>query len=124
MYLILNSEFFGIGANDLALIALVARYHRGANPLPRHEGFSQLDRYLRVAVSKLAAILRLAKALDVGHNQRIVSVEALQRGNRLELWTKDVADLSIEQMELSQVSGLFEDIFGKEILLESAGDSQ
>lgn len=122
MYLILNSEFFGIGANDLKLIALVARYHRGANPLPRHDGYSQLDRDLRVAVSKLAAILRIAKALDVG--KRIVAIEALERGNRLELWTKDIADLSIERLELRQVSGLFEDIFGREIVLETVGDSQ
>jgi exopolyphosphatase/guanosine-5'-triphosphate,3'-diphosphate pyrophosphatase len=123
MYLILNSEFFGIGANDLTLIALVARYYRGANPLPRHEGFSQLDRELRVAVAKLAAILRIAKALDVTHSQRIAAIEALERSNRLELWTKDVADLSMEQMELRQVSGLFEDIFGREVVLETASDA-
>lgn len=124
MYLILNSEFFGIGANDLKLIALVARYHRGAAPLPRHLGYSQLDRDLRVAVSKLAAILRIAKALDVGHNQRIVAIDALERGNRLELWSNDVADVSMEQLELRQVCGLFEDIFGREILLETVGDTQ
>lgn len=124
MYLILNSEFFGIGANDLKLIALVARYHRGAAPLPRHLGYSQLDRDLRVAVAKLAAMLRIAKALDVGHNQRIRAIDALERGNRLELWTSDVADVSMEQLELRQVSSLFEDIFGKEILLETVGNTQ
>lgn len=124
MYLIRNSEFFGISENDLHLIALVARYHRGAAPLPRHLGISQLGRELRVAVSKLAAILRIAKALDVGHNQRIVAIEALERGKRLELWTGDVADVSMEQLELRQVSGLFGDIFGREILLETVGDSR
>ena len=124
MYLILNSEFFGIGNTDLQLIALVARYHRGASPLPRHEGYSRLDRKQRVAVSKLAAILRLAKALDVGRNQRIKTIRCFERGNRLELSTPDVADLSMEQLELRQVCGLFEDIFGREVILETVGFSQ
>lgn len=124
MYLILNSEFFGIGNRELKLIALVARYYRGASPQPRHERYSQLDRKQRVAVSKLAAILRLAKALDVSRNQRIQSIECRERGNRLELTTPDVADLSIERLELRQVCGLFEDIFGKQVLLETVNDQQ
>ncbi len=123
MYLILNSEFFGIGNTELQLIALVARYHRGASPLPRHDGYSQLKREERVAVSKLAAILRLAKALDVGRNQRIKNIQCVQRGNRLELSAPDVADISMEQLELRQVCGLFEDIFGKEVLLETVSNT-
>lgn len=123
MYLILNSEFFGIGTMDLQLIALVARYYRGASPLPRHEGYSQLERKQRVVVSKLAAILRLAKALDVGRHQRIRTIKCVERGNRLELSTPDVADFSMEQLELRQVSGLFEDIFGRDVLLEPVSDS-
>ena len=122
MYLILNSEFFGIGNTDLRLIGLTARYHRGATPLPRHEGFIQLARQHRVAVSKLASILRIAKSLDVGRNQRIKNITCMERGNRLELSTPDVADLSVEQLELRQVCGLFEDIFGREVLLETVSD--
>jgi exopolyphosphatase/guanosine-5'-triphosphate,3'-diphosphate pyrophosphatase len=121
MYLILNSDFFGIGNVDLHLIAQVARYHRGASPLPRHDGYSQLERKQRVAVSKLAAILRISKALDVGKNQKIKSVSCLERGNRLEIATTDAADLSTERLEIRQVSGLFNDIFGKEVLLDTAG---
>eukprot|EP01048_Picozoa_sp_COSAG05_P028634 COSAG05_NODE_8991_length_656_cov_0.892280_1_plen_161_part_10 len=70
MYLILNSDFFGIGNFDRKLMALVARYHRGASPLPRHEGYSRLTRENRVLVVKMAAILRIAKSLDVGKAQR------------------------------------------------------
>lgn len=123
MYLILNSEFFGIGNTDLKLIALVARYYRGAAPLPRHEGYSQLNREQRVAVSKLAAMLRLAKALDVSRHQRIEAIQCVQHAHRLDLSTTDVADFSMEQLELRQVCGLFEDIFGKEVLLETVSDA-
>ena len=67
MYLILNSDLFGLSARDLQLVALVARYHRRALPRTTHEGYTTLDRETRVAVSKLAAILRVADALDSGH---------------------------------------------------------
>ena len=121
MYLIQHSDIFGIGSSDLNLIALVARYHRGALPQSRHDSFSQLDRNERVAVSKLAAILRIAKAVDVGNQQRISKLSCQLRGNRFELKTEDAADLTLEQMELRKVAGLFEDLFGTEITLETTG---
>jgi exopolyphosphatase/guanosine-5'-triphosphate,3'-diphosphate pyrophosphatase len=117
MYLILNSEFFGIGSGDLELIALVARYHRGAVPQPTHDRYSALNRKKRVAVSKLAAIVRIAKALDITQNQRIRSIRCHQKGNRLDLITDDVADLSLERHELTQAAGMFEAIFGKSVSL-------
>ena len=60
LYLIRNSELFGLGKKDLLLAALVARYHRRASPQPTHEGYATLDRDERVAVAKMAAILRVA----------------------------------------------------------------
>ncbi len=124
LYLISNSEFFGIGSSDLELIALVSRYHRGANPQPSHLGFSRLDRMQRVAVSKLAAFLRVAKALDASLTQRIKSFTCELVGNELQIDIVDVADISLEKLELSQSSGLFEDIFGKRVNLTRAGESE
>lgn len=120
MYLIQNSDIFGIGSRDQNFIAMVARYHRGASPNPRHDGYSQLEREERVAVAKLASILKVAKALDAGMGQRISKLNCDLRGNRLEITTSDAADLGLEQMELRKVSGLFESIFGTEISLEKA----
>ena len=119
-YLIRNSDFFGVGERDIDLIALVARYHRGATPQPRHDVYSQLDRYLRVAVAKLAAMLRIAKGLDVTNTQRIESIEATVQGNRLRLGVSGLADVSMEQAEMQQVTELFEDIFGKQVSIVSS----
>lgn len=123
MFLIQNSEFFGIGSADLELIALVARYHRGAPPQPLHEGYAKLDRLQRVATSKLAAMLRVAKALDVSQNGRIDSFTCRLDLHRLYLHVPDVADISIESLELSQAGELYEDIFGKRIVLTIAENS-
>ena len=119
-YLISNSEFFGIGTNDLALITQVARYHRGRSPQPRHDNYAKLDRFGRVAVSKLAAILRIAKALDSNYQQRIKKIVCVDKPANVELTTPDVEEISMEQLEVRQVGQLFADIFGKEILFETA----
>ncbi len=123
-YLILNSEFFGIGSSDLELIALVARYHRGAIPQPTHEGYSTLDRLRRVTVAKLSALLRIAKALDVTQSQRIQAIHCRLLGNRLQIDVADAADISMEILELQQAGELFDNIFGKQVFLTSTDQAE
>ncbi len=122
MYVISNSEFFGIGAKELELVALLARYYRGATPQPSHASYSSLGRRGRVAISKMAALLRVAKSLDVTRTQHFDSVECRIEPDRIVIRVEDSVDLSLERLELKQTSGLFEDIFGKPLLLTSNRD--
>lgn len=122
MYVIINSEFFGIGARELEMVALVARYYRGASPQPSHATYSRLGRRGRVAVSKLAAILRVAKSLDVTRTQHFDKIECRISSNRIEIHVDQPVDLSLEQLELKQTSALFEGIYGKPLLLTSNRD--
>jgi exopolyphosphatase/guanosine-5'-triphosphate,3'-diphosphate pyrophosphatase len=119
-YLIQNSELFGISRSDLTLVSLVARYHRGATPQPRHVPYSRLQRDQRITVSKLAAILRVAKALDAGRRQRVSEITATTAGNRLQLKVQNVENLTVEKLELQPGSRLFENVFGKRVVLSSA----
>lgn len=121
LYLIRNSELFGIGAHDKELVALVARYHRRANPQPSHDGYGQLNREDRVTVAKLAALLRIANALDASSTQRVENLECDIQGDgkQVLLKTSSSADLSMEQLKLKQVTPFFEEIFGADIVLNS-----
>ena len=121
MYLILHSELFGLSRADVQLVGLVARYHRRAFPKPSHQIFSSLGRENRVAVSKMAAILRVAKALDATRSQRVRAVECLRKGRRLLITAPGVDDLSVEQLAVNQSRGLFEQIFGLQVTLRPAG---
>ncbi len=112
MYLIRHSELFGLSRKDVLLIALVARYHRRSSPLPQHEGYSTLNRSDRVAVSKLAAILRLAIALDDSRSQRINDISCRVDGKKLVITTTDVEDVSLEQLAFRQSGSLFEETYG------------
>ncbi|ADB18211.1 Ppx/GppA phosphatase [Pirellula staleyi DSM 6068] len=120
LYVIRNSELFGLAKRDLLLAALIARYHRRASPQPTHEGYSTLDRDGRVAVAKLAAILRVAVALDESRSQRIHEATCHQEGGRLVISIPRVEDLSLEQLALKQNGLLFEETFGMPVLLRMA----
>lgn len=69
--IILDSPILPFGKNERRIIGSVARYHRGALPRERHRQFSRLKPATRRIVRVLAAILRLANALDHSHQDVI-----------------------------------------------------
>jgi exopolyphosphatase/guanosine-5'-triphosphate,3'-diphosphate pyrophosphatase len=118
LYLIRNSELFGLSRKDVLLVALIARYHRRSSPKPEHEGYATLDRDDRVAVAKLSAILRLAISMDESRNQRIQDFKCRIEPHRVVLTVRGVEDISLEQLALKQNGGLFEEVFGSQVLLK------
>jgi len=66
-YLIKNSDLSGFTADEIELIANVARYHRRAMPDDDHKTLKDLDPTLRDPLSVLGGILRLGDALDRTH---------------------------------------------------------
>lgn len=117
MYLIRHSELFGLSRKDVLLVALLARYHRRSSPLPQHEGYATLDRSDRVAISKLAAILRIAITLDESRSQRIKDIHCRIDKKRLIITANGVEDVSLEQLALRQSGGLFEETYGLPVQL-------
>jgi len=117
MYLILNGDLFGLGKKDLTLVSLIARYHRRASPKPTHQAITQLSREDRVAVSKLAGILRIAIALDESRSGRITDFTCVRERDRLVIAVPNVDDLSLEQLAINQTGGLFEETYGMKVLL-------
>lgn len=120
MYLILNSDLFGLGQHDLLLVSLIARYHRRAAPRPMHEGYASLDMEGRIIVTKLAAILRIADSLDRSDAQRINDITCSIEEARLTIFASGVDDLSLEELALRQKGSLFESVFGLTIDLRHA----
>jgi exopolyphosphatase/guanosine-5'-triphosphate,3'-diphosphate pyrophosphatase len=117
MYLILNTELFGISTEDRTIVALLARYHRRYNPESNHPHFSELSREERMVVFKLAAILRIADALDRSHSQRIRSIVLHAQGDRLKIQTPGMADTTVEQIAINSKCDLFREIFGFDVVL-------
>lgn len=119
-YLILNSEIFGLRHQDVDLVAQVARYHRQSPPKPTHLRYQELRPEDQIRVSKMAALLRVADALERTHNQRIKNIHGTRRGNRFFLTLEGVQDAAVERLALTFKGQLFHDIFGLEIILQEA----
>lgn len=115
LYLIANSELAGFSPRETLLVANVARYHRRSAPKPQHEAFSVLDRKERRTVRVLAALLRLADALDREHRQRVHRVEVSRRGARLRLSVEGEGDLLLEGWSMKRKADLFRETFRAEV---------
>ncbi|HSQ60248.1 MAG TPA: Ppx/GppA phosphatase family protein [Acidobacteriota bacterium] len=119
-YLLVNSEVFGLSGADLEIVANLARYHRRGGPQSDHPAYASLPRQDRLTVNRLAAILRVADALDKSHTQRVGSpVFSIQDGElRIDAGPGD--DLALERVALEAKGGLFEEVFGlKPVIVES-----
>jgi exopolyphosphatase/guanosine-5'-triphosphate,3'-diphosphate pyrophosphatase len=104
-YVIKHSDLSGFTAEEIEVIANLARYHRGAMPAMKHDGFADLSPALQHCVKVLGALLRVADALDRTHFSVVQTinvacgkslvVEAIVSGPaEMELWTaKKRADL-------------------------------
>ncbi|OQW96947.1 MAG: hypothetical protein BWK77_03120 [Verrucomicrobia bacterium A1] len=118
MYLILNSDLFGLTQDDMAIIALVARYHRRALPSPTHEEYTSLDRDNRIAVSKMAAILRVADALERNHLQQVRDLTFTREQNQFVITVRNVEDLTMERLAVKEKGTLFEEVYGLPVVLQ------
>ncbi|MEP4079209.1 hypothetical protein [Haloferula sp.] len=117
-YIILNSEIFGLDRKDVTTVALVSRYHRHSCPKPDHPRYNELGTPERIRVSKLAAILRVADALERTHDQRVHEIEVKRSERRLTLSLPGLSDTAVESLAMQAKSDLFEQVFGLEVTID------
>jgi exopolyphosphatase / guanosine-5'-triphosphate,3'-diphosphate pyrophosphatase len=81
-YLALNGDIIGLDGRDRAIAAVLVRYHnRKSEPAGHHPAYSALDDADKPVARRLAAILRIAEALDHSHRQRVLKIRTtFQRG--------------------------------------------
>ncbi len=116
-YIILNSEIFGLDRRDVTVIALVGRYHRHSGPRLDHPTYRELSPGDRILVSKLAAILRVADALERTHDQRVHDIITRRSRHRLHLVLPGVSDVAVERLAMESKGDLFEQVFGLEVVI-------
>ncbi len=116
-YIVEASDIFGLQRDQIAVVANVVRYHRRAAPSPAHASYAALTPQDRVLVCKLAAVLRVADALDRSHSQRIKSFEITVTENELILDTRGSADITHERFGIESKAAMFEDVFGLKVVL-------
>lgn len=117
-YLIGHADLHGFSAEEVQLIALVARYHRGEDPSAAHTAFAALGAEQRERVRHLSALLRLAEALDRGHFQNVQALDASLTDEALVLALETKGDPQLETWAVEQSRALFEEVFGRVVEVE------
>ena len=105
-YLIKNCDLVGFTADEIELIANIARYHRKAIPEDDHRTLKDLPDDLRDTLTVLGGILRVGDALDRSHFGVVRSVQCMMTSAAMDigLTATDEAALEIwaarERMDL------------------------
>lgn len=94
-------------------IACIARYHRRALPSKDHGEFAALSLSARKRVSRLAALLRVADALDYNHDGRVLHLAVLPELCKHDAWT-----FSVQVRPLAEIDDEFEHARDKADLFE------
>jgi exopolyphosphatase / guanosine-5'-triphosphate,3'-diphosphate pyrophosphatase len=126
LYLIKNSEMPGFTANEIAMIATIVKYHRGAMPKKakhkrekrEHEDYYSMKRSQRAKVLKLAAILQVADGLDRSHSQKVHDLQCSVDDEKV-IFKIDCTDCDLELWSAERKAKWFTNIFKIEATFES-----
>ena len=93
-------------------------FQNGIFDFNEYNVYSKIRRFL---ISKLAAILSLAKSLDVEYNQKIDEIKTSIRNGILTITAYTDSDISLEEREFNIAQEFFEEVFGIKAVLVKKG---
>jgi exopolyphosphatase/guanosine-5'-triphosphate,3'-diphosphate pyrophosphatase len=117
-YIINSLNLFRLTEEEIRIIACVARYHRRGEPAKSHVIYNSLSEEKQIVVQKLAALLRLANAIDHSHKQKAKAVKIFGGTTddiTVQVDTKD--NFLLEKNDFNEKKDLFEKITGSKIKL-------
>ena len=123
-YLIKNGGLRGFHPIEIEVLANVARYHRRGHPRRKHAGFGTLSGEARSTVRTLAALLRVADALDRSHRQVVRNLIVSGRGRSLLIRGQAGGNSELELWGVQRRAALLEEVFGLPVRVEVVAEEQ
>jgi exopolyphosphatase/guanosine-5'-triphosphate,3'-diphosphate pyrophosphatase len=121
-YLIQNANLPGFWPKEGELISQIVRFHRGKAPsMQKHETFALLAPWHRQVVEKLAAILRVADALDRRRRQAVRQVRLETDLDEARLVIHGSGDLRPELEALQEKGKLLFHLLDRPVKVVQAG---
>lgn len=111
-YILKQSELLGLTNQEMQIIAAVSRYHSSRTPGGELARFRQLSADERLRIAKLAAILRVADALDDAHQQTIARISVSVQPTQVVITAFSDDDLSLVRWAFNYKADFFTDVFG------------
>lgn len=119
-YLIAHSDLMGLTPLEREIVANIARYHRKSPPSLDHENFRALTREDRSKVKSLAAILRIADALDREHRGKIGDISTRIEEATLVIEAQGSEDRTLEEWTVLAKSGMLREAMGLDVRIADA----
>ncbi|HEV3057562.1 MAG TPA: Ppx/GppA phosphatase family protein [Vicinamibacterales bacterium] len=120
-YLLASIQIFGLSNDETAIVSNIARYHRRGAPQLSHFPYAALDRRDRLIVNKLAAMLRVANALDAEHLQKVQGLRLVRHDPTWILEVDGIGDLTMEQLAATARTDMFSETFGRALTIRMTG---
>ncbi len=114
-YLIKSHAMTGFSKPEVQIIALTARHHRKAEPRRRRGAMQSLTRTDTRRVRYLAAILRVADALDRTHARLVRAVRCTVSARTMEIRVEADDDPELELWAARRKGDLFEELAGRKL---------
>jgi len=119
-YLISHAGLRGFTADQVAVMANVARYHRKSTPAGEDDNFAQLSSSQQEIVRRLVAIVRVADALDRSRSRAVRDVHVDCEDHRIlfRLRLRNSAD--VELAAAAKRGGYFGKVFERDVDFETS----
>ncbi len=121
MYLIQHGGLKGFTPVEVAVMANVARYHRGPVPRAKHEHYHALPKRAKQVARVGSALLRVADGLDRSHSGVTTGLTCAIGKRAVDVTIKHRGDAELELWGARQKADLFADVFDREATFATAG---
>ncbi len=119
-----RSEIYGVTFKQRLLAAYVVKYDEFSAPNVGDADYAALTDKERTLVSKLAAMFRLAKALDVSGRQKINSLAVQYKENSVLITASTAEGVFFEEWAFKDCAAFFKLVFGVAPILRIKRDIQ
>ena len=120
--IIMSTEIIGLSTEEREMIAWAVRFN--SIPLTVYDELKMkagIDRTSYMTIAKMAAILRLANAMDRSHYQKIRGIKTVLKDRELQMIVDSSQDVSLELGLLKDKVEFFEEVFGIGLKLRRKG---
>lgn len=116
--LIMATDILSFSDEDKNIVALAAYYHANTLMEQGKKNMPPVDKKLVAVVAKLAAIIRIADAMDRSYQQKIKSCSVNIKDNVMTITAASSVDMALEEWTFAAKAVFFEEVYGLNAVLE------
>ncbi|WP_028255617.1 phosphatase [Veillonella magna] len=120
-HIVMGTDIFGLSDREKEIVANVVYYQYKGTPGDDDDNFRRLRELQKICVTKLVAILRIARALDASHKHKIERISLHRRDSNIVVEAVAQEDVSLEKWTFAREADYFSEVFGLSIKLKIGG---